>query len=109
MQYLGESATFGPPQKVVGPSSTQPILFGVIGSHRPDQKFQALQTIFQRPADGAIPKTISGVMDTSRNTFGKAPKTTIPGIHHGMVPFAGAFMSGHGDIETIKGHSYSAR
>jgi hypothetical protein len=104
MQYLGQSASMGPPSKVVGPSTTQPSLFGVIGAFRPDQRFQALQQVFERPADGAIPKTMSGHINTSRNTFGKAPKTYIPGLHYGQVPFAGAFMSGHGDIEVIKGH-----
>jgi hypothetical protein len=102
MQYLGQQASMGPPQRVVGPSTTQPVLFGVIGSFRPDQKYQALQQVFERPSTGPMPKTISGVMGTCNNTFGKAPKTYIPGIHHGMVPFSGAFMSGHGDIEVIR-------
>jgi len=103
-QYLGQAASMGPPQRVIGPSTTQPALYGVIGSFRPDQKYQALQQVFERPATGAVPKTMSGMFETCNNTFGKAPKTHIPGIHHGMVPFAGAFMSGHGNIQVIPGH-----
>lgn len=111
MQYLGDTASMGPPQRVVGKSSTQPILFGVIGSHRGDGKYQALQSVFQRPPEAKAPPTLPGTPGpiSDRHLLGKAGKTHIPGIHHGMVPFAGAFMSGHGDIETIKGHSYKAR
>lgn len=111
MQYLGQSASMGPPSKVIGPSTTQPSLFGVIGAFRPDQKYQALQTVFQRPADGPLPKTMAGnaSIESMRSILGAPAKTKIPGIHHGMMPFAGAFMSGHGDIDVIKGHAYIGR
>jgi hypothetical protein len=46
---------------------------------------------------------------SDRHILGSPAKTHIPGLHHGQVPFAGPFMSGHGEIEVIKGHSYMAR
>jgi hypothetical protein len=111
LQYLGESASFGPPQRVLGKSSTQPILFGVIGSFRGDQKTQTLQQKFQRPPNGSLPETMGGKAGaiSDRHILGSPAKTHIPGLHHGQVPFAGPFMSGHGEIEVIKGHSYMAR
>lgn len=109
MIYSGQQYAMGPPQNVVGSSTDQPSLFGVIGSFRGDNKFQALQQKFVRNPTQPIPKTISGVMTTDRNTFGKAPKTYIPGLHHGQVPFAGPFMSAHGDMEVLPSHKYTAR
>jgi len=91
----------GYPQRVVGKSSTQPILFGVLGQFKGDQKFQALQQVVERPASYKLPPLHSGSggANSSRDILGPPAKTHIPGIHYGMMPFAGAFMSGHGEIE----------
>jgi hypothetical protein len=102
LPYMG-----GYPQRVVGPSSTQPTLFGVLGMFRDDEKFQALQQVVERPSHFHLPKLYSGHADhcnTDRGLLGSPAKTHIPGIHHGMVPFAGRFMSGHGNIEVYDGH-----
>jgi hypothetical protein len=93
----------GYPQRVVGKSSTQPILFGVLGQFKGDHKFQALQQVVERPASYKLPPLHSGNSEkganSSRDILGPPAKTHIPGIHYGMMPFAGAFMSGHGEIE----------
>ena len=96
----------GYPQHVVGKSSTQPTLFGVLGQFRGDQKFQGLQQVVERPSHYKLPPLHSGVgsakehgANSDRDILGHPAKTHIPGIHYGMMPFAGAFMSSHGDIE----------
>jgi len=90
------------PQKVVGKDSTQPILFGVIGAHKQSNKYQALQQVVEHTPHGELPPTVSSThthMNTDKHLLGHPAKTHIPGIHYGMVPFAGRFMSQHGEIE----------
>jgi hypothetical protein len=102
LPYMG-----GYPQRVVGPSTTQPTLFGVLGMFRDDEKFQALQQVVERPSHFHLPPLYSGREEhcnTDRHLLGAPAKTHIPGIHHGMVPFAGRFMSNHGNIEIYHGH-----
>ena len=98
LPYMG-----GYPQKVVGKSSTQPILFGILGMFKGDEKFQGLQQVVERPSHGKLPPLHSGKADhhgnSDRDILGAPAKTHIPGIHYGMQPFAGAFMSGHGEVE----------
>ena len=98
LPYMG-----GYPQRVVGPSSAQPILFGVLGHFKGDQKYQALQQVVERPSKFKLPPLQAGRAgpseNSSRDILGPPAKTHIPGIHYGMVPFAGAFMAGHGEIE----------
>jgi len=95
LPYMG-----GYPQRVVGESSTQPTLFGIIGMFKGDQKYQGLQQVVERPSEGKLPPLYSGHdHETDRGISGHSAKTHIPGIHYGMVPFAGAFMSAHGEIE----------
>jgi len=100
LPYMG-----GYPQKVVGESSTQPVLFGVLGMFKGDQKFQALQQVVERPSSHKIPPVhaVSAAtthnVNTDRYLLGPAAKTHIPGIHYGMVPFPGRFMTQHGHIE----------
>lgn len=102
LPYMG-----GYPQRVVGESSTQPTLFGVLGMFRDDEKFQALQQVVERPSHFHLPPLSSGRADhcnTDRGLLGVPAKTHIPGIHYGMQPFAGRFMSAHGNIEVYHGH-----
>ena len=105
LPYMG-----GYPQKVVGPATPQPPLFGVLGMFHASNKTQALQSVVERPSHYKLPPlahTQSNQHDhsnTERHLLGKKAATHIPGIHHGMVPFAGRFMSGHGDIEVYHGH-----
>jgi len=95
LPYMG-----GYPQKVIGESSTQPILFGILGMFKGDQKTQTLQQVVERPSHYKLPPLINEKehCNTARGLLGPS-KTHIPGIHHGMVPFAGRFMSEHGHIE----------
>ena len=107
MQYLPYMG--GYPQKVVGESSTQPILFGALGMFKGDQKFQALQQVVEGKPNGKLPPIITSThthMNTDRHIVGHPAKTHIPGIHYGMVPFAGNFMSGHGHIEVYDHHHH---
>lgn len=103
LPYMG-----GYPQRVVGKSSSQPTLFGVIGFFKGDQKTQTLQQVVERPSHYKLPKLIHGQSNqpehhnTERHLLGKKAATHIPGAHYGMVPFAGRFMSGHGEIEESK-------
>ena len=102
LPYMG-----GYPQRVVGPSSTQPTLFGVLGMFKGDEKFQALQQVVERPPNAKLPPVYSGRdehCNTDRCLLGPPAKTHIPGLHHGMVPFAGRFMSEHGNVEVYHGH-----
>jgi len=95
LPYMG-----GYPQRVVGESSTQPTLFGVLGMFKGDQKYQALQQVVVRPSNGKLPPLINDMnISTDRGITGHSAKTHIPGLHYGMVPFAGAFMTAHGDVE----------
>lgn len=98
LPYMG-----GYPQRVIGKSSTQPTLFGVLGMFHSDHKFQGLQQVVERPSHYKLPPLHSGHSEhganSDRGILGAPAKTHIPGIHYGMVPFAGAFMSGHGEIE----------
>jgi len=97
----------GYPQRVIGPSSTQPTLFGVLGMFKDDEKFQALQQVVERPPNAKIPPVYSGRdehCNTDRHLLGAPAKTHIPGLHHGMVPFAGRFMTEHGNVEVYHGH-----
>jgi len=90
LPYMG-----GPPQKVAGPFSTQPTLFGVLGMFKETNKTQTLQNLVSRPGKGKVPGTMSekSATQSMRGILGPAAKTHIPGLHHGMVPFAGRFMS----------------
>jgi hypothetical protein len=101
LPYMG-----GYPQKVVGQSSTQPILFGVLGMFKGDEKFQALQQVVEHPPSAKLPQLVSthGHMNTERHIVGSPAKTHIPGIHYGMQPFAGNFMTQHGHIEVYGAH-----
>lgn len=104
LPYMG-----GYPQRVIGESSTQPTLFGVLGMFRGDEKFQALQQVVQRPSHYKLPPLYSGRdehCNTDRHLLGSPAKTHIPAIHYGMQPFAGRFMSSHGDIEIYDGHKH---
>jgi len=104
LPYMG-----GYPQRVVGESSTQPTLFGVLGMFKGDEKFQALQQVVERPPNAKLPELYSGKeqhFNTDRSLLGAPAKTHIPGIHYGMQPFAGRFMSGHGNIEVYSGHPH---
>ena len=103
LPYMG-----GYPQKVIGESSTQPTLFGVIGMFRGDEKFQALQQVVERPSSFKIPPIINdpSKICTDRHLTGVASKTHIPGLHYGMQPFAGRFMTEHGNVEVYHGHAY---
>jgi hypothetical protein len=92
-----------PVSKVAGLGSTQPTLFGVLGMFAKDEHFAGLQKQVMHKSHGMLPPLYSGEPthhhNTDRDLLGPASKTHIPGIHYGMVPFAGAFMSGHGDME----------
>lgn len=103
LPYMG-----GYPQKVIGESSTQPTLFGVLGMFKGDQKFQGLQQVVERPSSYKIPELVKNpsAMHSDRCIVGPPAKTHIPGIHYGMQPFAGRFMTEHGHIEVYHGHPY---
>ena len=96
LPYMG-----GYPQKVIGKSSTQPILFGVLGMFKGDEKFQALQQVVQGKPDFRMPPLVSSHdhMNSERHVMGAPAKTHIPGNHYGMQPFAGRFMTEQGHIE----------
>lgn len=96
----------GYPQRVVGPNSSQPTLFGVIGMFHESNKFQALQKVVELPSHYKLPKVIHGSSElhTERRLLGPSAKTHIPGLHYGMTPFAGRFMSHSEHIEVYKGH-----
>jgi len=88
------------PRKTTGKGSTQPTLFGVIGRTKMDPYQTSLQDIVMNTMSGGrIPddlKTDSRIFhagSTERGAVGPPPKTRIPGIHHGQVPYAGYFMS----------------
>jgi len=102
LPYMG-----GYPQRVIGESSTQPTTFGVIGMFKGDQRFQGLQQVVERPSHYKLPPLRPGQEghhNTDRNLLGAPAKTHYPGIHYGMVPFAGRFASEHGHVEVYHGH-----
>jgi hypothetical protein len=94
-----------PASKVTGAGSTQPTLFGVMGMFAKDERFAGVQQqIIGKPSvPGAkLPPLHAGSAaagNTDRDLLGPPAKTRIPPMHYGMVPFAGHFMSAHGDIE----------
>ena len=76
--------------------ANQDTLFGLIGATKGHTKIQSLGGI----VDGGKPdaKKSSGlkkekVADGTDHHIGGKNATKIPGAHHGMVPFAGAFMA----------------
>ena len=97
LPYMG-----GYPQRVVGESSTQPTLFGVLGMFKSDNKYQGLQQVVERPSSYKVPPVHNATghgVNTIGGLLGPAAKTHVPGIHYGMVPFPGRFMTEHGHIE----------
>lgn len=103
LPYMG-----GYPQKVIGKSSTQPILFGVLGMFKGDEKFQALQQIVEGPPNYHLPPLVSSHshINSDRHIMGAPAKTHIPGNHYGMQPFAGRFMTEQGHIEVYDGRHH---
>jgi len=91
-----------PASKVTGPGSTQPTLFGVMGMFGRDEKFAGVQQQIIGKSSGKLPPLHSGSAsagNTDRDLLGPPAKTNIPPMHYGMQPFAGHFMTAHGDIE----------
>lgn len=91
-----------PASKVTGPGSTQPTLFGVLGMFGRDERFAGVQQQIIGKSSGKLPPLHSGSAsagNTDRSLLGPPSKTHIPPMHYGMIPFAGHFMSAHGDIE----------
>jgi len=89
------------PRATHGRGSTQPTLFGVIGRTRMDPYHSSLQDIVMNTkASAPVPGHLisdKGMMahhqNTERMVVSHAPATSIPGIHHGQVPYPGHFMS----------------
>lgn len=91
-----------PASKVTGIGSSQPTLFGVMGMFAKDERFSGVQQQIIGKSVGKLPPLHAGSAaagNTDRELLGPPAKTCIPGVHYGMVPFAGHFMSAHGDIE----------
>jgi len=88
------------PRATTGKGSTQPTLFGVIGRTKMDPFHTSLQTIIMNTkASGPVPDSLKSdnkifhAGSTERGCVGAPPRTHIPGIHHGQVPYPGHFMS----------------
>lgn len=92
-----------PASKVTGAGSTQPTLFGVMGMFAKDERFSGVQQqIIGKPTVSMLPPLHAGSAaagNTDRDLLGPPAKTNVPAAHYGMVPFAGHFMSAHGDIK----------
>jgi hypothetical protein len=89
------------PRATSGKGSTQPTLFGVIGRTHMDPYQQSLQNVVMNSVTPGRKHTpvLSDVAlmshhgNTDRHIISHKPATHIPGIHHGMVPYAGYYMS----------------
>jgi hypothetical protein len=84
-----------------GKGSTQPTIFGVIGRTKLDPYQASLQNlVLGTKASAGVPsdlksagKLLAHHENTERHIVGRPPATSIPGIHHGQVPYPGYFMS----------------
>jgi hypothetical protein len=91
-----------PASKVTGAGSTQPTLFGVMGMFAKDERFAGVQQQIIGKSSGKLPPLHAGSAaagNTDRDLLGPPAKTHVPPMHYGMVPFAGHFMSAHGDVK----------
>lgn len=82
-----------------GPTST---VFGVLGITKANRPMKILGGLVQDTKPNVKPspvtvmsekKALSEGLQTDRHILGPKPKTHIPGMHHGQVPFAGKYMS----------------
>ena len=82
-----------------GPTST---VFGVLGMVKANRPMRILGGLVQDTKSHIKPspvtvmsekRAMSEGLQTDRHILGPKPKTHIPGMHHGQVPFAGKYMS----------------
>lgn len=85
-----------PSRNMRGQGAPKSTVFGVLGMTKESPYMKSLGGLVRRAPTKAIPKgTIekeAGMM-SERGAVGMVPRTHIPGQHHGMVPYAGEYMS----------------
>jgi hypothetical protein len=93
--------TVNEPRATTGKGSTQPIIFGVIGKTKMEPYQTSLQNlVMNSKASAGVPsglksdkKLLAHHENTERHILSAPPATSIPGIHHGQIPYPGHFMS----------------
>jgi hypothetical protein len=83
-----------------------------MGMFARDERFAGVQQQIIGKSSGKLPPLHAGSAaagNTDRDLLGPPAKTHVPAVHYGMVPFAGHFMSAHGDIEVYGRDAASGR
>ena len=88
------------PRRMGGKGAPKDTLFGVLGHTKMDPLTRSLGGMVVSTTKGAsgvdkraAMKAGSVPKNTEKHLVGHSPKTHIPGVHHGMIPFAGQFMA----------------
>lgn len=86
------------PRKMAGKGAPREIVFGVLGHTTGDSEMKTLGgLVSDTKADGPAPPHKKPRVDKSEHKIaGRASRTHIPGVHMGMVPYVGHFMSAVG-------------
>ena len=73
-------------------------LFGLIGSTTGQSQVRSLGGIVSHTPDGRIPTGLKKekVADKTEHHIGGKNATSIPGAHHGQVPYPGVYMKAVG-------------
>ena len=88
------------PRRMSGKGAPEPTVFGVLGRTMYDSDSKTLGGLVKESTKVNAPKVAESASKVPKNTerhiIGKAPKTHIPGVHMGQVPYAGVHMSAVG-------------
>ena len=92
MPYL---SVVGEPREMKGKGAPRSTVFGVLGHTKESGKTRVLGGLVERAPSAPIPKGTVGKahVPTERHCCGAAPKTRVPGAHHGMIPYPGLYRS----------------
>lgn len=89
-----------PTREMKGKGSPRPTLFGVLGHTIEDSSSKSLGGLVRNTkVSGPVPPTTKNSVkedNTVHKIAGSPSKTPVPGVHYGMVPFAGHYRSAVG-------------
>jgi hypothetical protein len=73
-------------------------LFGLIGKTTGYSNVRSLGGIVEHSPDGRVPSGLKKekVADRTEHHIGGKNATSLPGVHHGQVPYAGVYMKAVG-------------
>ena len=73
-------------------------LFGLIGSTTGQSYQKSLGGLVQHKAEGSVPSGLKKekVADATERHIGGKNATSLPGVHHGQVPYPGVYMKSVG-------------